>query len=753
MPAPNAERLKQLMKYKKTDQADHSSITWRAESLFREHQQSIYKHTDRMFAILMSVQWVAGVAASLWISPKTWAGSSSQTHLHVWAAVFLGNTISLFPVALAIFRPGKASTRHTIAVGQMLMSSLLIHLTGGRIETHFHVFGSLAFLSFYRDWRVLIPATVVVALDHFLRGVFWPQSVYGVLTVSQWRWLEHAGWVIFESVFLVMACLRSTREMRDIATRTAEVEAGEERYRHLFENNPLPAWVYDLETLNFIAVNEAAVRHYQYSREEFLRLTTDDIRQAEDAPLHLRSVSQSDYLRHRKKDGSAIDVELTSHALIFDGRRSELVLANDVTKRKRAETERQIISRIIEGVSTTANVGELFQLIHQAVGELLYAENCFVSLFNHATGLLHFEFFVDEFDQTPEPRLPGRGLTGYVLAKGCPLLLTDEQQRRMAEQGEVEVMGTPSASWLGIPLRTPGETIGVMVVQHYTNRGAYSESDVEFLTSVGGQIALAIERKRAEDKLRASAAKLEQSNRELQDFASVASHDLQEPLRKIQTFGDRLQAKCGPQLGDEGRDYLGRMQNAAGRMRALINDLLTFSRVTTKAQPFAPVDLQEIVRDVVSDLEVRVEQSGGRVEVGELLTIDADSLQMRQLMQNLIGNALKFHRADEAPVVKIHSRVVIPERQPGGGSQGNGACQIFVTDNGIGFDEKYLDRIFTVFQRLHGRSEYEGTGVGLAVCRRIAERHGGAVTAESTPGQGATFIVTLPTKRSNGELV
>ncbi|HEV2762710.1 MAG TPA: EAL domain-containing protein, partial [Pyrinomonadaceae bacterium] len=156
--------------------------------------------------------------------PKTWAGPHSQTHIHVWATVFLGGAVSLFPITLALVRPGETSTRYVIATAQVLMSSLLIHLTGGRIETHFHVFGSLAFISFYRDWRVLVPATVVVAADHFLRGVFWPESVYGVLAVNNWRWLEHAGWVLFEDAFLFIAIRRNVSEMRDIAARTDEIK-------------------------------------------------------------------------------------------------------------------------------------------------------------------------------------------------------------------------------------------------------------------------------------------------------------------------------------------------------------------------------------------------------------------------------------------------------------------------------------------------------------------------------------------------
>ena len=196
----------------------------RTDELFAAYQHDIHKRTDRLFAGLMGVQWIAGIAFALWVSPLAWSGGVSQTHIHVWAAAVVGGIISLFPALLGIFRPGLPSTRYTIAAAQMLMGALLIHLTGGRLETHFHVFGSLAFLAFYRDWKVLVPATVVVAADHMLRGAFWPQSVYGVLVASQWRWLEHAAWVIFEDVFLLAACRRSVVEMRQTAARTAALE-------------------------------------------------------------------------------------------------------------------------------------------------------------------------------------------------------------------------------------------------------------------------------------------------------------------------------------------------------------------------------------------------------------------------------------------------------------------------------------------------------------------------------------------------
>lgn len=264
---------------------------------------------------------------------------------------------------------------------------------------------------------------------------------------------------------------------------------------------------------------------------------------------------------------------------------------------------------------------------------------------------------------------------------------------------------------------------------------------------------------RAREEIEKSNRLLSQSNRELQDFAYVASHDLQEPLRKVQAFGDRLQKKFANQLTDEGSDYINRMRDAASRMQKLINDLLTFSRVTSKAQPFEQVDVKKIAEEVVSDLEVRIEQTNAKVEIGELPAIDADAVQMRQLLQNLIGNALKFQRPDEIPVIKIYAES--PEHTGGSftfeGAQietvGNSGqtCTIVVEDNGIGFEEKYLEKIFTVFQRLHGRTEYEGSGIGLAVCRKIVERHHGSITARSAPGKGAAFFVTLPISQNKEE--
>jgi PAS domain S-box-containing protein len=237
-------------------------------------------------------------------------------------------------------------------------------------------------------------------------------------------------------------------------------------------------------------------------------------------------------------------------------------------------------------------------------------------------------------------------------------------------------------------------------------------------------------------RVRERTAELERKNKELQDFAFVASHDLQEPLRKVRTFGDMLLAKSGGFLDESSRDYLKRMQTAVTRMQNLLKSLLAYSRVTTKTEPPKKIDLRKCVEEALSNLEIVIKDKNARVEVGDLPTIRADRVQMVQLFQNLIGNSLKFSRDGHTPHVKVYARQV-------GGA--NGACEICVEDNGIGFDEKYVDKIFLPFHRLHGKSsEYDGIGMGLAICMKIAERHAGEITARSELGKGSTFILTVP---------
>ena len=339
-------------------------------------------------------------------------------------------------------------TRHTIAIGQALTSALLIHLSGGRIETHFHIFGSLAFLAFYRDWRVMVTATVVVAADHFLRGVYWPQSIFGVLTASHWRWIEHAGWVVFEDVFLIMAIFQSRREMRGIALnraeleetnanveskvseRTAELTTAHQELQLLMQNvdklqrdqklvfNAIGEGIHWINSEGTIVFeNPAGTRLLGWEDSELLgrpahatmhhtRADGSDYPQCE-CPIYatLRTgVSQRvDNEVFWRKDGTSIPVEyMTTPLHNEDGKIiGAVVVFADITARKRAEAERQVISDIVQSVTTTTNLDELLELAWRSIGKVLYAENCFVALHEPTTDLVHFEFWVDKFDPVP----------------------------------------------------------------------------------------------------------------------------------------------------------------------------------------------------------------------------------------------------------------------------------------------------------------------------------------------------------------
>lgn len=324
----------------------------------------------------------------------------------------------------------------------------------------------------------------------------------------------------------------------------------------------------------------------------------------------------------------------------------------------------------------------------------------------------------------PKSFLNKTPLTRYILPDDQDIFYL--HRKRLFETGEPQVFEIRM-------MRLDGTRFWTRVEAHVAQDG---ESGTPVCRATMSDVT-EIRRSRDELELRVRerTAELQRRNQELQEFAFIASHDLSEPLRKIQTFGSLLEAKSAGRLTEEDRNYLARMTGAANRMQELLDALLRYSRVESKGQEFRPAKLDDIIRDSVTDLEIAIRKVEAHVEIGPLPMITGDPYQLRQLFQNLIANAVKYNRSEVKPVVRIH------------GEANDGKCRIFVEDNGIGFDEKYLDKIFQPFQRLHGRNEYSGAGIGLAICRKIVERHGGTITAKSTPRRGSTFIITLPVKR------
>ncbi len=524
--------------------------------------------------------------------------------------------------------------------------------------------------------------------------------------------------------------------------------------------------------------NSGAEKLFGYTRDEAVGRHLDHLvanpDTFEEASSLTRVVRSGKYLppmeavRYRK-DGSPVHVMLAGSSIVLGGELiGTIAVYADITDRKRVEealrrkvNQLDALSRAARTVTASLNLDQVLAEIVSLATQISASDYASVVLMDESG---HMGRSAENLPGALaiEHRIREGGVTDWIVHSRQAVVIDDIRAdgTMIPELGEGAprranpvIVKAGLRSVAGLPLMVKDRLLGVLYL-HSRQPNAFREL-VPLLTAFANQVAIAIanarlheqaqreiaERRRAEAELQTYAARLERSNRELESFAYIASHDLKEPLRKIQVFGERLVAKYGDVLDERGRDYLARMQNAATRMQALIDGLLVYSRVTTKAQPFVTVDLNAVVREVLDDLEVRIEQLQARVEVGELPTVEADPLQMRQLFQNLIGNALKFHREGVAPVVRVRS-------EPLNGSEGQ--YRIMVEDNGVGFDEKYADRLFQVFQRLHGRSEYEGTGIGLAICRKIIERHGGSITAQSAPDRGATFVVTLPLKQPRG---
>lgn len=534
----------------------------------------------------------------------------------------------------------------------------------------------------------------------------------------------------------------------------------EERFQIIARATNNAVWDWNLLT-NQVWWNDGVYKLFGYSQEEvgdyvdwWFKYIHPENRQRIVSDIHstINSGEQcwSNEYRFRRSDDS--------YAYIFErgyvvhdntGKPVRMIGAMmDMTERKLVQQELQrqnlrskLFADVTLKIRQSLQIDEILQTSVTEVQKLLKADRVLIfRLHSDGSGTVVKEAVVTGFPAILGHKVVDTCFINEYIPKylqGRISAITDIKQANIqpCHQEFLQQFGVQAN--LVVPILQTNQLWGLLIAHQCNSPRRWTSWETELLRQLADQIAIGLAQAKMLEQETRQNQELARSNEELQQFAFIASHDLQEPLRKIKTFGDRLKATYGDTLTEQARDYLDRMQNGVRRMQALIEDLLTLSRVTTRAQPFVSVNLTQVTQEVLSDLEVLVQQTKGSVEVGDLPTIKADPLQMRQLLQNLIGNALKFHRQQEPPIVKIYSQITNEEN-------GSELCRIIVEDNGIGFDEKYIERIFNVFQRLHGRSEYEGTGIGLAICRKIAERHQGSITAKSQPRQGASFIVTLP---------
>lgn len=493
----------------------------------------------------------------------------------------------------------------------------------------------------------------------------------------------------------------------------------ERQYRILFEDNPHPMWVYDLKTLAFLAVNDAAIRHYGYSRVEFLGMTIRDIRPAEDIPALLEHVhrapagsSQPKVWRHRKKDQSIIAVEITTHTLRLPGERAKLVLALDVTERIQAEAELRTAQERIAGIISSAMDAIITVDAQQRV-----------VLFNNAAELM-FGYDAQEILGKPLdciiPERFRRVHREHVPAFG----LTHVTKRRMGALGAIFGMRSDGEEF---PIEASisqvvagGQRLYTVILRDITERRQAEAQIRQFNEELEQRVAQRTEQ-------------LEAANRELESFSYSVSHDLRAPLRAVAGFSRILREEYEPDLPPEAQQYLHRVQENAQQMGRLIDDLLAFSRLGRQSlnrQPVVPADL---VRTVLAELQDELADRQVELVIGALPVCQGDHALLKQVFVNLLTNALKFTRQRKKARIEVGCLENAAE----------GAPVYYVKDNGVGFDMQYVHKLFGVFQRLHRAEEYEGTGVGLATVQRIILRHGGRIWAEANPGRGATFYFTL----------
>ncbi len=511
---------------------------------------------------------------------------------------------------------------------------------------------------------------------------------------------------------------------------------GEDHFREAFEHAPIGMVLADLEG-RFQEVNGEYCRITGYSREELLSPDFDFQRltHPEDWKDNLERFNQ--FLRgslpvffvekrYLRKDGSMVWVRASAiMRRDLAARPFQIVgLAEDITERKRLEGD--LYRREQEYKALLENNPDIIVRLDKDLRRV-YANLAWERL----TGLPVRDYLEKSIR---EPFLKDRLEVLALLESAC---------LRVFETGQEDQIEFAHSTSKGQ---------GYFHTRVVPERG--KDGKIETILTITRDIT---ELKRAQEDLRRAkeevelrvqerTAELEQKNRELQDFAFIASHDLREPLRKIQAFGDLVMARTRGSKDELEHDYIRRMQSAAARMRVLLDSLLTYSRLSTQGKSLAKINPAELIQTAISDLEIRIRETGASVEIGDLPPqVEGDDSQLVQVFENLLGNALKFHKDGEPPQIRIYSRF-IENTATGGGEH-----EIYVEDNGIGFDAKYLDKIFLPFQRLHGRSEYEGVGMGLAICRKIVEGHGGTITARSTPGRGSVFIVRLPGSQTQGE--
>jgi len=537
---------------------------------------------------------------------------------------------------------------------------------------------------------------------------------------------------------------------RDITqTKKAEEQLATERklLRTLIDNMPDRVYAKDLNS-RFIVCNNSTVKRLGKTDEsEVLGKTDMDLLPPELSEQYYndeRDIFRTGEPLINKEEAFLTDSgskkwTLVTKVPLHDPMGNIIGLAGigrDITDQKRKELESQVLFEISEGVTKTNNLDELMKLIHNSLGKVVYAENFFIALYNQELKHFSFPYFIDKVDPKPLPSTLGNSCTAYVFRTVKPLLLSQDLFDQLVKQNEVELIGSNSPSWIGIPLQTPLKVIGVMGLQHYEKENVYSESDVRFLHSVGNQVALAIERKIAEDEIKIKNEMLLTTNAEKDKFFSILAHDLRGPMSAFVDATQILTEDIQNMTLEEIRDITISMKTDAANIYKLLENLLEWSRLKRGVLEFNRVklNLKSLIKSSIDSVNASAinKKIGIDVSVPENLEVMADKHMLETVIRNLISNAVKFTTACGQIYISASD------------SHKN-KIEIKVRDTGIGMNQELLSKLFILNEKTNrnGTAGEPSTGLGLMLCKEFVEKHGGTLSVESEEGKGSTFSFTI----------
>jgi PAS domain S-box-containing protein len=560
-------------------------------------------------------------------------------------------------------------------------------------------------------------------------------------------WASTSKMPLYDSKGNIIGTFGITRDITENKLHQEEIKESERLYRSLFESSDDGIFLTSEGII--IDCNPTVLDIFKCNREyvigrspaEFSPEIQPDGRDSfssanEKINLAFNGLPQKFDWQHKRPDGTLVDCEMSLKSITIEGKKLIQATMRDITKRKKSEKIREALFEISEAAYTASDMPTLYKKIHDVVGTLMIAKNFYIALYDEKTGMISFPYMIDEYDPPYAPKKFGKGLTEYVLRKGESTLITAQIDLDLRRTGEVELIGTPTSIWLGVPLKVGGKAIGVLVVQDYENEKAYGDEEMQVLNFVSEQIAQVIERKRNSDAVKKYTEELKQLNVTKDKFFSIIAHDLKNPFITLLGFSDLLISDFGEFTDEEKIYYITEMKKTAEVSHSLLQNLLHWSRSQTGRIEFNPqkLDLHDVISSNVELLNASAERKQIKIlsEIPKLTYVSADEDMLNTIIRNLLTNSLKFtNKNGKIEISCAHQ---------------NNDLQIFISDTGVGMSDKVKANLFRldVSQTTFGTENEAGTGLGLILCKEFIEKHGGTISVESEVGKGSKFCITLP---------